>query len=396
MTDMVQSKNVDSLSKLKRMIAGLSSMLLITGILVVGTTQVASAASAVSPSRVKGVVASAGNASATVSWFAPGFSGSSAVNRYVASTEDGSFSCSTSGATSCTITGLTNGSAYRFIVTAANSAGSSTPSAVSKLVTPLTVASAPRSVTTLPGIKSVKVSWVNPISNGGSAIKGFVVTSSPENKTCKSNLLPTCTVKGLTPGQSYMFFVTANNKAGVSPLAYSGSVSPLGIPSAPTGVSSSTQGNTVTVTWNEPQSNGGSAILRYRVTSSPSGYNCTTATTSCSFTALNKSARYTFNVVAINALGSSPVGRADTAITNVAAALPPTNVQAISGNNQAIVSWVASVSNGGSEVITYTVTSNPGGLTCTTTSTSCLVTGLTNYLKYSFTVTATNSAGTSN
>ena len=38
----------------------------------------------------------------------------------------------------------------------------------------------------------------------------------------------------------------------------------------------------------------------------------------------------------------------------------------------------------------YTVTSSPGGHTCTSATTTCTVTGLTNFTPYTFTVTATN------
>jgi hypothetical protein len=41
------------------------------------------------------------------------------------------------------------------------------------------------------------------------------------------------------------------------------------------------------------------------------------------------------------------------------------------------------------------VTSSPGGLTCTTVSLSCTISGLSNFVSYTFTVTARNSAGSS-
>jgi len=72
----------------------------------------------------------------------------------------------------------------------------------------------------------------------------------------------------------------------------------------------------------------------------------------------------------------------------------PTSVSATAGDTQATVSWTAPES-GGSAITGYTVTSNPGSFTCTTATTSCVVTGLTNGTSYTFTVTATNSVGTS-
>ena len=54
--------------------------------------------------------------------------------------------------------------------------------------------------------------------------------------------------------------------------------------------------------------------------------------------------------------------------------------------------------DGGSTITGYTVTSSPGGQTCTTSDAdalTCDVTGLTNGTAYTFTVTATNAVGTS-
>ena len=73
----------------------------------------------------------------------------------------------------------------------------------------------------------------------------------------------------------------------------------------------------------------------------------------------------------------------------------PTGVTATAGNGQATVTWSAPASNGGSPITGYTVTASPGGLTCTTAGAlTCTVSGLTNGTPYSFTVTASNAAGT--
>ena len=74
---------------------------------------------------------------------------------------------------------------------------------------------------------------------------------------------------------------------------------------------------------------------------------------------------------------------------------PPTAVIATLGDGQANVSWTAPSGNG-SPITGYTVTSSPGGKTCTTTgATNCTVTGLTNGTAYTFTVMATNAIGDS-
>lgn len=76
----------------------------------------------------------------------------------------------------------------------------------------------------------------------------------------------------------------------------------------------------------------------------------------------------------------------------------PTIGTATAGDAQASVPFTAPASNGGPDVTSYTATSNPGGFTGTLSqsgSGTITVTGLTNGTAYTFTVTATNSVGTS-
>ena len=76
-------------------------------------------------------------------------------------------------------------------------------------------------------------------------------------------------------------------------------------------------------------------------------------------------------------------------------ALPgtPVNPEATAGDSEAAVSWTAP--SGGATPVTYTVTSTPDSQTCTALApiTTCNVNGLTNNTYYTFGVVANNSAG---
>ena len=71
----------------------------------------------------------------------------------------------------------------------------------------------------------------------------------------------------------------------------------------------------------------------------------------------------------------------------------PTITGVTVGDGRATVTFTPPASNGGATISKYTVTANPGGITQDCAGSPCTVTGLTNGTAYTFTVTATNSAG---
>ncbi|WP_183407770.1 fibronectin type III domain-containing protein [Nocardioides marmoriginsengisoli] len=92
---------------------------------------------AVAPSEPRSVSATGGNGQAQVSWLAPLGNGGAAITGYAVTSVPGGQTCVTAGALSCVVPGLTNGTTYRFTVSASTIAGPSLPSAVSNAVTPI-------------------------------------------------------------------------------------------------------------------------------------------------------------------------------------------------------------------------------------------------------------------
>jgi hypothetical protein len=137
----------------------------------------------------------------------------------------------------------------------------------------------------------------------------------------------------------------------------------------------------------------GGAATSYIVTSSPAGFNGSGTSSPVVITGQTPGTSYTYTVVPTNPLGSAP-GISSTAV--IATTLPAvigTPLATAGPNGTTAVSWTAP-NNGGSAITGYTVTSNPGSITATTSGTSVTVTGLTNGTAYTFTVRATNANGT--
>jgi uncharacterized protein (TIGR02145 family) len=82
-------------------------------------------------------------------------------------------------------------------------------------VTPSTVPGAPTIGTATEGDAQVSVTFTAPASNGGSAITGYTVTSTPGNIAITGSASP-ITVTGLTDGTAYTFTVVATNANGPS------------------------------------------------------------------------------------------------------------------------------------------------------------------------------------
>jgi hypothetical protein len=132
------------------------------------------------PAAPTGVTASAGNASATVSWTAPSNGGSPitsyTVTPYVGTTAQTATTVSGSPpATNVTITSLVNGTTYMFTVAATNSVGTGATSAASNPVTPSPAPPAPVVDASTPAITAVAPNVTTAASNAFSPPAATVI-----------------------------------------------------------------------------------------------------------------------------------------------------------------------------------------------------------------------------
>jgi hypothetical protein len=200
------------------------------------------------------------------------------------------------------ITGLTTGTTYTYKLIAKNAAVTSDVSDPATLLYQ-TNPSVPRSVTASATLNTTTISWVAPLTDGGSAITSYQVVSSPAGYD--SGILGVSTLSvvatGLTNGTSYSFTVTARN-SGALPASSEPSLSviPYTTPSEPTGLSGITASGQITLSWTAPTNTGGRVITGYQIINTTTSTARTSPTNSYLWDGLTNGNTYTFTVAATN------------------------------------------------------------------------------------------------
>ena len=132
------------------------------------------------------------------------------------------------------------------------------------------------------------------------------------------------------------------------------------------------------VSWQNAQ-----AATTYVARAFPGDASCTViAASSCTITGLTSGVNYVISAVATSASGK---GASSTSVTPQGPPDSPAVITAAVASKAVTLSWSA-VSN--STPLTYVVTSSNGSTVCTTSATTCTVTGLTNGIDYTFTVSS--------
>ncbi len=207
-----------------------------------GTSGPSAPSSAVTPAGQPDIPApptgTAGNGQISLSWVAPNANGSpiTGYNVRIATDAGGTYvdpagtcgnaSTVNSTATTCVASGLTNGQTYFFRVAAINAVGGYDDlSAPSDGITPAGPPSAP-TITAVTALNNnaVQIDWSYGAANGAD-VTGVVVTASPGGATC-TDAGTSCTISGLTNGQSYTFTAVteASDQADSAPSAASAAI----------------------------------------------------------------------------------------------------------------------------------------------------------------------------
>jgi Fibronectin type III domain len=144
------------------------------------------------------------------------------------------------------------------------------PSDAIATVVAATAATAPQSPGTYAFNGNVKLTWLAPASDGGSAIDYYVVQRSMNGTSGWTDVgSPASTsfiVSGLSNGTKYYFRIAAHNGVGLGAFSAVVNAVPLTVPSAPM-YPQANPNNTgaVMVTWQAPSNNGGATVDLYQV-----------------------------------------------------------------------------------------------------------------------------------
>ncbi|MCL2564545.1 MAG: fibronectin type III domain-containing protein [Defluviitaleaceae bacterium] len=349
------------------------------------------------PSEPINFTATPGDTQVTLNWQPPLSNGGANITHFQVSRDNGASWVNASSNTSHTFTGLTNGIQITFRVRAVNSVGHGLDESVqSTPVSAVTVPSAPRNFTVIPGNAQATLSWLPPLSNGGANITHFQVSRDNGASWVNASSSTGHTFTGLTNGTPITFRVRAVNSAGPGADAiYTATPTAANAPTVPRDFRATPGDRQITLNWTVPQNNGGSAILRYEVSRDNLAWVNVGLNTSHIFTGLTNGTQSTFRVRAVNATGHGP--EATVTATPIAAAdVPsiPRDFRATPGDRQVTLSWSVPQNNGGATITRYEVSRDNGTTWINASSnTGHTFTGLTNGTAVTFRVRAVTNRG---
>ncbi|WP_335918630.1 Ig-like domain-containing protein [Shewanella algae] len=317
---------------------------------------------AVVPGAPTSVNAVASDASATVSFSAPASTGGAAISGYTVTSSPGGLTASGAGSP-LTVSGLSNGTDYSFIVSASNTAGTGPASSPSNTVTPKA---------------SQSISFSNPGAQSfGTAPTLTATASSGLAPVFSSNSTGVCTIT--TTGT--LSFVSAGScsinadQAGDSgynaapTVTQSFTVNAV-VPGAPMSVSAVAADASATVSFSAPASTGGVAISSYTVTSSPGGFTASGTGSPLTVSGLSNGTGYSFTVSASNIAGTGPASSPSNTVTPE----PDNKAPSISGtpagsvDQDSYYSFIPTATDPDQDPLTFSISNKPAWASFNTAS----------------------------
>jgi hypothetical protein len=311
--------------------------------------------------------------------------------------------------TTAAITGLTNGTPYRFRIAAGYTVGGKTSyGEISEVsATPRGAPGAPEGLRLQQlDATTVRLTWSAPSSTGGGLLGDYEISYSTNGTTwtpdpVTTELGLTVDVSGLTAGLPYTFRVRATNTFGESPYV-TAELTPVRAPSTVTGLSVRQVANgQVSLGWNANV--GAERVSGYRVEYS-SGNNIWTlfdgavTSTLTTVTGLTNGVSYTFRVSARNVAG---YGTGATVTGIPSGPLPVSALTANAADGKVTLSWALPTGGGATVTGVKVVYSPDNGVTVIThatlgaTATSTVVSSLANGVQHTFEVTVLTNLGDS-
>ncbi len=347
--------------------------------------------------------------SVVLTWSDPtsnGYSPITAYKIYRSGTSGGETYAATVTGTTYTDAGLVNGNPYYYRVSAMNAMGEG-PQCAEVHDSPAKVPSAPVIISVSFSSGSADLAWSSP-DNGGRPVTGYAVYRGDSTNFASATLLVQSMIGNVyhdatvVVGSTYHYFVTANSSIGTSSPALSGPVFISGLPSAPRLITPTIVSDHIRLSWSAPASSGSSAISGYCVYRSLVPGPGPIIAHLGNVLAFNDSLvtqgqTYYYTVSAENNEG---VGDPSFELQVGYALIPgaPVDLVVVASMGAAALSWSSPVQNGAA-ITGYTIRSWISGsvpsilVEIGPSATNTILSGLTNGVRYWFSVSASNAEG---
>ena len=339
----------------------------------------------------------AGDQVVDISFSAPSDDGGNAITNYWYSLyQDSSYNPMGPTPSIYRVTGLTNGATYTFYLKATNSVGN-TINPSSATISPLSIPGAPVIKETIPGNRTIDISFATPINIGGSPIIDYKYSFFSDSSYVSLGPIPTMiSLSDLSNGTPYTIYLKATNAAGDTAIPSSTTSTPRTFPDAPIINTLILKNGAIDISFSAPAFNGGNAITNYWYSLFPdTSYNSMGATpTTYPVSGLTNGTSYTIYVKATNAAGNTLIAANSTAIPRTVPTAPIITTF-IPGNTTIDLSFNAPSSDGGNAITGYGYSffQDSSYVSIGPAPTTYTVVGLTNGISYRIYLKAFNDAG---